>query len=186
MQVSLRSHDWIVESIAEAVAIGARRLLPLLGLLVAAVALIRLVAHLPNFQDPFDKLYAGIVQDIVTLMYWLVTAMSLVAAPVCIAERAGVRATLSRCRFLTNGHRWQIFGAISLVSIVDLSIVSIWRAGAVLLSPIGQGVGVLIMNYAVIEGIWYVLGAFNAVMAAVFYDRLRLSKDGVDVAKIFD
>jgi hypothetical protein len=36
-------------------------------------------------------------------------------------------------------------------------------------------------------GIWVVFGAFNAVMAAAFYDRLRLAKDGAHYfAKVFD
>jgi uncharacterized membrane protein len=88
-------------SIAEAVAIAARRLLPLLGVSAAVVAFSR---------------FAGL-GFIAFLMYWLVMGMYFVAAPVCIAEQAGVGATLSRCRFLTKGYRWQIFVAILLVGI---------------------------------------------------------------------
>jgi hypothetical protein len=109
-----------------------------------------------------------------------------VVAPVCIAEQVNVGAALSRCRILTKGHRWQILGVILLISTLDLAIAIIWGNGAAPLAPVGAGSVIMIMHYAVIEGIWFVLGAFNAVLAAVFYDRLRLIKDGVDVAKIFD
>jgi len=44
--------------------------------------------------------------------------MYYVAAPVCIAEQAGVGAGLSRSSVLTKGHRLQIFGAITLIMVV--------------------------------------------------------------------
>jgi hypothetical protein len=47
MQASLRSRDWIIESMAEAVAIAARRLAPLVRVLVLAWVVIWLVTVLP-------------------------------------------------------------------------------------------------------------------------------------------
>ena len=107
------------------------------------------------------------------LVSWLVMAMYFILAPVCVAEQAGVGAAMSRCRFLTKGHRWQIFGTILLVSILDFAISIIGAFVATHLAPTDQLLGVI---NAAINGIWFVLGAFNAVMAAVFYDRLTLGQ----------
>jgi hypothetical protein len=155
-------------SIAEAVAIAARRLSQLVGVLVVAWVLFGWVMLLP--VNP------GFRGFIMLWMYWLATGMYFVAAPVCIAEQVGVGAALSRCRFLTKGRRWQIFVAILVVGILDFAIGITLSAGAL---PEGQGLGETIVSYIVIDSIWFVLGAFNAVMAAVFYDRLHLAKDEV-------
>jgi hypothetical protein len=104
-------------SIAEAIAIAARRSLPQWGVSVAVVALTRLAV--PGFS--------------VLLTYWLAIGMYFVAAPVLIAEQAG---------------GWGAYIAIFSVRIV--------------------------------------FGAYNAVVAAVFYDSLRLAKDSVHIAKVFD
>jgi hypothetical protein len=122
-------------------------------------------------------MFAGLGLIIALLMYWLVMGMYFVAAPVCIAEQAGVGGTLSRCRFLTKGHRWQIFVAILLVGIVGSAFNNI-------------GIGLIFAGswgaYAAILSIWIVFGAYNAVVATVFYDSLRLAKDDVYIAKVFD
>ena len=159
-------------SIAAAVAIAVRRLLPLVGVSAAALLLSRLGMGLvsPAF--------------IVLSTYWLVTLMFFMVAPVCIAERVGVGAALSRCRFLTKGHRWQILVTVLLLGTIGRAIEVAW--GAAVGGAWGAAVGgqrAIVAFY----GIWVVFGAFNAVMAAVFYDRLRLAKDGAHYfAKIFD
>ena len=174
-------------SVARAVAIAARRLSPLAGVLVAVVALIGLARGLVLLEFLTDaagiKAAVALSKLIAVLVSWLVMAMYFMAAPVCVAEQAGVGAAMSRCRFLTKGHRWQIFGTILLVSILDFAISIIGAFVATHPAPTDQLLGVF---NAAINGIWFVLGAFNAVMAAVFYDRLRLAKDGVHIAKIFD
>jgi hypothetical protein len=99
-----------------------------------------------------------------------------VAAPVCIAEREGVGASLSRSRFLTKGHRWQIFGAMVLIAVLGLILIGVLTTAAFMTGPIGLTV--------VFDGVQAVFGAFYAVMAAVFYYQLRVAKEGVDLAKI--
>ncbi|MBO0756317.1 MAG: hypothetical protein J2P54_10685 [Bradyrhizobiaceae bacterium] len=169
-------------SMVDAVGVAARHLSPLVGVLVcvlvAAWVLIWLVTLLP-----VDPEFRG---SIVPWMYILVTGMFFVVAPVCIAEKVGLGSVLSRCRFLTKGHRWQISVAILLVGILEFAICTIWAAGAEPLTPTGQGWAAYIMRYTVGDGIWFVLGAYNAVLAAVLYDKLRLAKDGVHLAEIFD
>jgi hypothetical protein len=109
----------------------------------------------------------------------IVYCMYAVAAPVCVAERAGILTSLSRSRFLTKGHRWQIFGAFMLIFMADL-IVSL--IGAIFANQIGAGAQGLIMSYVVQA----VFAAFNAVVTAVFYYQLRIARHGVDIANIAD
>ncbi len=44
--------------------------------------------------------------------------MLYVAVPVCVIEKQGVIASLSRSRALTKGYRWQIFGLFLLVMVI--------------------------------------------------------------------
>jgi hypothetical protein len=108
--------------------------------------------------------------------------MYFVAAPVCVAKQTGIGATLSRCRFLTKGCRWQIFVAILLTGIFSrASGNTIFRRGGA--PSISNGLPTIVGIFAASVGIWVVYGAFSAVFAAVFYDRLRST---VHMAKIFD
>jgi hypothetical protein len=161
-------------SIAEAVGVAPRRLLPLVGVLIALVVpsgLAMGLLNLPGF--------------IVALINWLVMSMYFVAAPVCIAEQVGVGAILSRCRFLTKGHRWQIFGTILLVAIAILLVGIVSRAINDIIWGAGDGAGVpggwtaIIANFIGNYSTSVVIEAFYAVLAAVFYYKLRLAKDGV-------
>ena len=145
-------------SIGEAIAAAARRFLPMFG--VALVVSILLLLGFVLLLVP------GLI----------VSCMYFVAMPVCMAERAGVGASLKRSRFLTKGHRWQIFGAYILVVILALIIVGAFVGAR---SIIGAS-GATIFQDAVNA----VFGAFIAVLAAVFYYQLRVAKEGVDLAKI--
>ena len=87
-------------SIAQAIPIAARCFVPLIGVAISVGLLIG------------SGMFAGAVPGIsACCMYY-------VAAPVCIAEQAGVGAGLSRSSVLTKGHRLQIFGAITLIMVV--------------------------------------------------------------------
>ena len=45
-----------------------------------------------------------------------------VAAPVCIVEQVGIRVSLSRSRVLSKDHRLQIFGALILIVVADVTV----------------------------------------------------------------
>jgi hypothetical protein len=153
-------------SITEAITVATRRSLPLVGISAAVVVLIWLIPAWPGLEKIL----------IVILGSWLVMVTYFLAAPVCIAEEAGVGPALSRCLFLTRERRWQIFVAILLIGIVSLA------STVIVVLSISNPAESIIVAFS----IWIVLGAFSAVMAAVFYDRLRLIKDGVHIAKVFD
>jgi hypothetical protein len=165
-------------SIAPAIAIAARRFLPLIGvgisIFLAGSGLFPIILIGVSISDDFQFLIypAIIITIIVSCMYY-------VAAPVCIAEQVGVRASLSRSRFLTKGHRLQILGAITLIVVVDAIADS---AIAVVFGLNGEGTWppALIVSF-VLEAF---SAAFSAVVAAVFYYELRVAKDGVDIDKI--
>jgi hypothetical protein len=145
-------------SIPEAITMAARRFLPMLG-----------VAFL-----------VGILSALATILFivpgFIVMCMYFVAAPVCLAERAGVRASLSRSRYLTKGNRWQIFGAYILMILLALILGGIAAAAAFYAGRMASTV----LRY----GVQAVFGAFTAVIASVFYYELRVSKEGIDLAKI--
>jgi hypothetical protein len=145
-------------SIGEAIAVAARRFLPMFGVALAVGILV----------------FLGIVLLLVPGV--IVGCMYFVAAPVCIAERAGVGASLRRSRFLTKGHRWQIFAVYILVLILAFIVI-----GAVfgVRSIIGPSAATIFQ-----DAVNVVFGAFIAVMSAVFYYHLRVAKEGVDLAKI--
>jgi hypothetical protein len=149
-------------STAEAITIVTRRLWPLAGGLVVAVAVSR-------------WFFGGFVGFSI---YWLAMGMYFVAAPVFITEHLGIGAALSRCRFLTEGRRWQIFIAILLACTVSRA------ADNIILGVVGIASMLRISTANV--SIWIVFGAFTAVFVAVFYDRLRSINDGVQIAKILD
>jgi uncharacterized membrane protein len=151
-------------SIAQASVIAVRRFLPLIGVAIVAGLLF----------------WLGFVLLIVPGL--IVYCLYYVAAPACIAEQAGVGASLSRSRFLTKGHRLQIFGAAALIWIVWV-IVSLAITSAVIALS-GQVTTALRAIQIVSFGVQALLGAFNAVLVGVFYYQLRVAKDGVDIDKI--
>jgi hypothetical protein len=145
-------------SIGEAITVAARRFLPMIGVALSASVLATL----------------GFVLLIVP--GFMIMCAFFVAAPVCIAEKAGIRASLSRSRSLTRGHRWQIFGALILILIIGGIVGGIAGSIADFAGPVGS----TIVSY----GAQAVFGAFSSVVAAVFYYQLRVAKDGIDLAKI--
>lgn len=108
----------------------------------------------------------------------ILTCMWYVAVPACIAERTGVLQSMPRSRALTRGYRWRIFGIVVLLPIAAL-IVTMLVALALLAVKAGPGV-LLIFQLAGST----IVGAFGAVISAVFYYELRVAHDGVDIDKI--
>jgi hypothetical protein len=151
-------------SIAQASAIAVRRFLPLIGVAILLALLF----------------WLGFAFLIVPGL--IVYSIYYVAAPACVAEQAGIGASLSRSRFLTKGHRLQIFGAAALIFIVwAIANIAITRALVALAGPVTTALrAVQIVSY-VVQAFF---GAFNAVLVGVFYYQLRVAKEGIDLAKI--
>jgi hypothetical protein len=155
-------------SMVQAGAIAVRRFLPLIGIAILVALLF----------------WLGLTLLIVPGL--IVYCLYYVAAPACVAEQAGVRASLSRSRYLTKGHRLQIFGAGALIFIlwliINLAIASVSASTAIALGgPARTALRAVQIVSFVVQAFF---GAFNAVLVGVFYYQLRVAKDGVDIDKI--
>jgi len=158
--------------IRRAVAVATRRLLPPLGVLLTAQAL-NFMYQQWGFRA-FDQNGAWIV---FVGMILLTVALYFGAAPVCIAEKTGIGTALARCRLLSKGHRWQIFVAILLVGVLEVMTIVVWNVAALRLARSRELID---------ASMWSVLGSFDAVLATVFYCRLRSIERGMHIANVFD
>ncbi|HTO63381.1 MAG TPA: hypothetical protein VMM15_19230 [Bradyrhizobium sp.] len=149
-------------SVAQSFGVGLARLLPL-----CCVAFL-------------SALFTGVAFLLLFVPGVIVLCMLYVAIPVCVIERPGIFASLDRSATLTKGSRWQIFGLLVLTSIV---------------SGIAQFVLEKVLGVATIWGTlfnfgWQVVAtSFNAVLVAVVYRELRMTKEGMDIdnlANVFD
>ena len=106
----------------------------------------------------------------------MVLTMTFVAEPACVAERRGPIASISRSAELTRGYRWQVFGLILLIMILQGIV------GAVIGYAL-RGVGGLPAQ--IVNAVWNAFTmAFGSVACAVVYHDLRVVKEGVDIEQI--
>jgi len=145
-------------SVADSIQIALRRLLPMLGVAICTTLAIAF----------------GVALLIVPGIIW--GCMYYVSMPVCVAERAGVFASMSRSSFLTKGYRWQVFGTLLLILVGGLVVGSII---GMVFAMTGQ-IGMLIYSQA----LGAIIGSFNGVLISVFYYELRVAKEGIDIDKI--
>jgi len=125
-------------------------------------------------------LLAGLMTGLAAILFIIpgiiVFCMLYVAVPVCVIEKLGVNASLDRSARLTKGYRWQIFGLIALVGIVNVIVQA-------LLDRITVWGSLLTFGWLVITT------SFGAVLVAVVYHDLRATKEGLDfdnLANVFD
>jgi hypothetical protein len=148
-------------SIRESLGVGLEQAMPVLGVALLAGLLTGLASIL--------LLVPGII----------VFCMLYVAVPVCVIEKPGVTASLSRSALLTKGYRWQIFGLLALVTTISIIV-------QIALSLIGR----VTFLGSLVDFVWLVIStSFGAVMAAVAYHDLRVAKEGLDIdslANVFD
>ena len=122
----------------------------------------------------FAGLLLFVVPGLILLTMWWI------AVPAAVAERTGVGASLRRSAELTSGYRWQVFGILISVYVVQM-----------LLEFVADGVfgGVEILGTLFTLLISLFMLVLYAVVSAVIYHDLRILKDGVDVediARVFD
>ena len=109
-----------------------------------------------------------------------------VAIPVAVVERPAVFASLGRSRALTKGSRWRVFGLIALVGL--LWMLAVWVVLAISVFS-GFGPGTLTVMMVALWILTALFTALYAVVCAVGYHDLRVSKEGVDaqqIAAVFD
>jgi hypothetical protein len=99
-----------------------------------------------------------------------------IAIPARVAERSGIRDSLSRSRALTKGHRWKIFFLLLLTAIgigmVQSIIVGTFGAFGVIAGAVAAGVMAALT------------AAVMATLVATVYIELRRLKEGTDVSAL--
>jgi hypothetical protein len=148
-------------SIGESLGVGLAQAVPVLGVAV------------------LGGLLTGLASILLVVPGLIVLCMLYVSVPVCVIEKPGVIASLNRSALLTKGYRWQIFGLLALVGIVNIIV-------QIVLALLGR----LTLIGTLLEFVWLVIAtSFGAVMAAVVYHDLRVAKEGLDIdnlANVFD
>lgn len=124
-----------------------------------------------------------IVPGLILAVLWCV------ALPVCVVERPGLFASLSRSRNLTRGFRWPIFGlfAVFFVAYLAASTVLGGIGGALLLTG---GGGAAVIGAIAASVVTSVAGSMLGLagVTAIYYE-LRTAKEGVgadQLAAVFD
>ena len=116
----------------------------------------------------------------------IVAAMLWVYMPAIVVENAGIAQSFSRSRFLTKGHRWQIFGFFMLLAALYIVM------EIVIFQTVGMGNLLLAMQKPLVvislSAISLVLLTYLTLMTAAAYYYLRAEKEGAgsDVARVFD
>jgi hypothetical protein len=107
----------------------------------------------------------------------IVLCVYAVALPACAVEGLGPRGGAARSAFLTRGNRRRVFGILCLLygggAAVDLTA---WLAS--------ERVAGALVALAIALPLDLVIRAFGAVAIGVLYTRLRIAREGVDIAHV--
>jgi hypothetical protein len=150
--------------INEAIGIGFRRILPLLGVAICSGLFI----------------FAGLIMLVIPGIIF--ACMVYVASVVCVVEQQGVFASMTRSRELTAGNRSAIFSILFMIFLLSLAI------GFV----IGIALGASGSRYVIFGGITVLqllVTIWSSAATVVAYYHLRSLKESIDVediAKVFE
>jgi hypothetical protein len=153
----------------------------ILGALIIIVAAIIAYAILQYIHPILGFIAAFVVAIAGFIVFW-------VAVPVAVIERPGVVASLTRSVSLTAGYRWQILGIYLLLIVIAIGFVIVLGVVTFIISAISGTLG-SIVEFILNIGFSLLATAFVAVLAAVGYYSLRVTKEGADIhdiAKVFD
>ena len=154
--------------IGQSIAVGFRRLLPLLG--------VGLVAGVLEGLGYLALLVPGVI----------LSCIFFVAVPVTVVEQPGVFAALGRSNRLTLNYKLSIFGFLFILGLA--SLVPILAMGYQYRDSIMAGE--LPLTFAIASwAIGLVLGGWTSVASVVTYHDLRLLKEGTevdDLVKVFE
>ena len=109
-----------------------------------------------------------------------------VATPVAVVEKRGVFASLRRSGELTRGYRWQIFGMVFCLFLINWTLG--WFANRIRQIAYGD-FGLLAVGISIILLVQIIGRALQATAAALTYYHLRTTKESIDsdeLAAVFD
>lgn len=173
----------------EALGVGSRRFLPVLGAILLAVLIYvvgamllsipgGIVASLPSLVPALKGasylvVIAGLIEIVLVVIPSIILGLIVgVAVPACVIERIGPLTCLRRGQTLTQGNRWRVLGAILLVAIIPL-IVLYAVAGVFLVAKLT----VVAFIVLIVGGL--LLGAVLTAFPAVLFLNLKGIKEGV-------
>ena len=105
-----------------------------------------------------------------------------VLTPVCVLERLGPVASLSRSAELTKGNRWRIFGLILILMVFGGIAAALPMVGA----KLSLGGAAAAVMQVVAQAL---VGVFETAVSVVTYQDLRAAKEGIGggrIASVFD
>jgi hypothetical protein len=178
-------------SLVRGLAVGLRRLLPVVGVGLVVIVLVALGMVLTAmFAVAVSRgVWLGPLGEAVLLLLlcavpsFLLIAEYWVAVPVAVLERHGLFGSLGRGRRLVSGSRWTVVGLL-LVFCVTWFLVYLVTSAVSLASMRS-----VLARSLVVLGVNVVVGSVYSVMNVVGYSRLRAGKEGAtieDLAKVFD
>jgi hypothetical protein len=144
-------------SVGECLRRGVSLLLPVFGLALAQTLVVGLAAM------------ACLVPGIVVAVRWAVSI------PAAVTEGTGVSASMDRSSFLTDGLRWDVFGVLFVLGVINIGSALLIGLAAVRNPP-------LLLLLSGVKDLLVV--GLSATGAAVLYYRLRSVKESIDVDQI--
>ena len=175
-------------SFGEALGVGSKRFLPVLGALLLALLIYfvgavvlsipgSIVASLPTLVPALKGasyllVIAGLIEVVLVLIPCIVLGLIIgVAIPACVIEQIGPLTCLRRSRALTEGNRWRILGAILLIAVFPL-LVLYAVAGVFLVAKL------TVVAFIVLVAGGLLLGGMLTAFPAVLFLNLKGIKEG--------
>lgn len=155
--------------IGECVAVGARRLFPVLAVNILSLLAIGL----------------GMIFLFVPGLIFMV--MLAVAIPVCVVERPGVFRSLERSFELTSGSRWPIFAVYLVFGMVSFLPLAVAVGIATLAAGRGAEWAPAVVTALTIS-LTILIACLQSVLSATIYHQLRTRKEGAasdDLVQVF-
>ena len=144
-------------SVLDCLKVGLSRLFPVLGVAIVT---------------GFIAVFVGVVFCVIPGI--IAATMLSVAVPVTVEERPGVIDALQRSAYLTESFRWQVFGVLFVLGILQQIPIRI--------APlVVHDLGALLMVFGFAS---ILTTSLSSTAAAVMYYRLRSVKEAIDVDQI--
>jgi hypothetical protein len=150
-------------SLGDCLKVGLSSLLPVLGLVIVQGCVVGLAA------------LACVVPGLILAVRWAV------AVPAAVEEKPGVGEALNRSTYLTEGYRWQVFGVLAVLYVINIGLVFALGAGLV---AAGGGTTAASVFLLLENAVTVVTTGFAATASSVMYYRLRSVKESIDVDQI--
>lgn len=117
---------------------------------------------------------------------FVLMCMWFVAVPASVVEKPGIGGAFSRSAELTKGHRWEIFGILLVLVVINFTIGQLLESTFV---TGAKGLGDLKIYLGSVVGVSIAFSALQASIQGVAYFLLRREKEGTgadELARVFD